>query len=420
MVYAPGRDRYPAVYGNPRVQNSAAYVPSQGAGGVFAGYIQGMTPKYAFNAGLRDDMWRNTLARMFIRVNAEEMALFTASINDVQVRERLATRIAGDPVGRQESRVTASGAVSEGAARYSNSEGTNGYLDFFIQQASMPLQEKFDVKETLADNYTAEFFGQQPPMWSYSGWLMNTVQDDQATNFLRLYLSVLRGTQLARRQKIIALKVDSYIVSGAMVNLNMTITSNAEIYIPFSFSLLVKSVKFVNFTRGWTPTRANTVFAADPNDIPYDGRPAGTGSLRRIVAQMGEDVVQLGPSGEVTSDPRVHAPPVRPDALAPAPVAEDPAGADASVFDVLTGAVGARLGGGAVASAAVLALPAAVAGGVALAGLTGAAAVGSSSATDVLNRLSDAVDGRPPAPTTPTPETRSPPRATTPIPGTHP
>jgi len=385
-----------------------------------------MTPKYALNAGLRSDRYRNTLARLFIRVDSEEMALFKASINDTHVRSQLAERIAGDPVTRQEERITAAGNVTQTVTRHANSGGTNGYLDFFIQQASMPLQEKFDVKETLADNYTAEFFGQQPPMWSYSGWLMNTVQDDQATNFLRLYLSVMRGTQLARRQKIIALKVDTMIVSGAMVNLNMTLTSNAEIYIPFSFSLLVKRINFVNYTQGWTPTRATSRFAADPHDIPYDGRPASEGSLRNLVASMGEDVVQLGPNGEVTSDPRTRRAPPRPDALSPAPTPVAETDEENSVFEtalLAAGGVAAPFlpgGSGRLALGVTLGAPVAIATGIGLGGLVAADAVGLPGAGRILARIDDAISPtappRPPAPPAATPETQNPPHPTTPIP----
>jgi hypothetical protein len=81
----------------------------------------------------------------------------------------------------------------------------NGYLDFLIQQVQMPLQEKVQVTETLSDNYVAYAFGQSPPMWQFQGALINTVQDDQASNMFRLYTQILRATQMARRQRVFKL-----------------------------------------------------------------------------------------------------------------------------------------------------------------------------------------------------------------------
>lgn len=315
MVYAPGKDRV-------QTGTSAGWTPRQGAGGVHAGYIQGQTSKFARNAGLRKDQFRETLARLFVRVDAGEMDLFLSSFADEHVRTQLASRIAGDPVNRAADRVTAGGDLSQSETRTNRTASTTGYLDFFIQQANMPLMEKFDVKETLADNFSAEFFGQQPPMWSFTGWLMNTVQDDQATNFLRLYLQVLRGTMLARRQKVVSLRFDSYIVTGDMTMTNLSLSSQAQTYVPFAFTLLVKRIGIITYTEGWVPTRAGTAFAADPNAIPYDGRPSPVAAQRQIAASLPANLEDAAPTNAVVSDPRTRQRPVTPDALMPPPAPE--------------------------------------------------------------------------------------------------
>lgn len=315
MAVIPGSD----------VPGRSLYTPALGAGGTFAKFVQGFTPKYAINDGPREDLGRNTLARMYVRVDVGEMELFTQSIADEHTRAQLINRLAGDPARQQSDRITAAGTLTETLVNTPNSYATNGYLDFFIQQSTMALNEKFDAKETLSDNYSVDFFGQSPPMWAYTGWLLNTVQDDQATNFLRLYLEVLRGTQLARRQKIINLKIDSYIVTGAMTALNFQMNSNSEIYIPFSFNLLVKRVQIVKYTRGWLPTSANTPFAADPRAILYDGTPRPAGSVRDVQALIPPNLVRQGAPQNTppTHDARTQAnpPPADPRNL---PIAPEP------------------------------------------------------------------------------------------------
>ena len=262
---------------------------SGNAKGVFAALIQGATPKYAINNGYRSDLFRNTLARMFVRVDASEMNTFLGSIGDFHTRSQLANRIAGDPTTQQGDAQTGGGATQDSSVSRRRNVQSNGYLDFLIQSVQMQLQEKVQVSETLSDNYVAYTFGQSPPIWAFQGVLINTVQDDQASNMFRLYSQILRATQMARRQKSMSMSFDSYVVNGVMMNLTMSLTSQNEIMVPFSFQLLVKRVFITNFTRGWVPTTAGTPFSADLNAIAYDGRPREESSLSRIAAREAPD-----------------------------------------------------------------------------------------------------------------------------------
>lgn len=259
------------------------------AKGVFASLLQGATPKYAINNGFRNDFFRNTLARMFVRVDASEMNTFLGSIADSHTRSQLANRIAGDPTSQQGDAQTGGGATQDSSVARRRTVQSNGYLDFLIQSVQMQLQEKVQVSETLSDNYVAYTFGQSPPIWAFQGVLINTVQDDQASNMFRLYSQILRATQMARRQKSMSMSFDSYVVNGVMMNLTMNLTSQNEVMVPFSFQLLVKRVFITNFTRGWVPTTAGTPFSADLNAIAYDGRPREEASLSRIAARTQSD-----------------------------------------------------------------------------------------------------------------------------------
>ena len=298
---APGLDRAPNVG-----RANVAFRPGNGAGGVFAGFMQGSTPKYAVNNGFRSDLFRNTMARMFVRVDAAEMNIFLGSIGDAHTRRQLANRIAGDPTPEQNNRDAGGGRSNDGTVRRNANVSSNGYLDFLIQSVQMPLQEKLQVNETLADNFVAFAFGQSPSTWTFSGSLINSVQDDQASNMFRLYTEILRATQLARRQKSLTLSFDSYIVNGAMTSMVLGLSSANELVVPFTFQLLVKKVNITNYTSGWVPTRANTPFAADLNAIAYDGRPVEEGALTRIAARLPPDTTEITPTPQEQADPRVQ------------------------------------------------------------------------------------------------------------------
>lgn len=164
----------------------------------------------------------NTMARMFIRVPPGDYDAFLASLDDPVTRE-IATHLTGDDAGK----------------------GGVGYLDFLLRNATQQFNEKVQVCETLADNYVAFFFGSQAPMFTYSGALYNTYEDDWTMRMLRIFRDLGRGTQLARNNQTLYLRYDSVVVQGAMVNFRYSLTAGREMAAKFDFSLLVKSVNIV-------------------------------------------------------------------------------------------------------------------------------------------------------------------------------
>lgn len=240
QVYAIGVDQLV----NGVVPTGAVYDPAAGSGGAFAQEIQGFTPKYALNQGPREVQQKNTMARMYVTVPQGERALFSSSIADPNLRQFILPRLMG-PASQQ---------VTDA-----------GYMDFFLQQISCGLNEKYQVVEGLADNYVVYYFGQSAPVWQYAGELLNTVQDDQLSAWVRMYVALLRGTQLARRSKVVSLKYDNFIVTGTMFNTAWAHNVQNEMRVQFSFSLLVKRLLLVNTTTGWRPTAVNGTFATDPH-----------------------------------------------------------------------------------------------------------------------------------------------------------
>jgi hypothetical protein len=190
---------------------------NRGQQGVFAEYPL-MTPKYAVNAGLRDNEFRDTLARFYISLNGADpnaVANYLASVPPEALA--LAKVLVGSTSGK----------------------GT-GFIDFFLQQVTESFNEVAQVDKVLADNYVAFFFGQEPPIFQFSGTLLNSVQDDQRLGMALAYQHLIRGTQLARRGALLRVRYDSVIISGAIMNMTQTLNAENELVVPFSFSLLVK------------------------------------------------------------------------------------------------------------------------------------------------------------------------------------
>jgi hypothetical protein len=188
--------------------------------GIFAA-VPGATPKWATNTGEQETDFRETMARMFLQV--KDYKAFVASF------EGSATQPIATVLGGQASEKT-------------GTTGGAGYIDFLLQNVQHNFQEKAQIVETLADDHVAYFFGQSSPTFSYGGTLVNTKQDDQAMNMLRLYRDLGRGSMLASRNTLISIRYDGLIVSGAMMNLSMSLNAEMETAVPFSFNLLVKQV----------------------------------------------------------------------------------------------------------------------------------------------------------------------------------
>jgi len=189
--------------------------------GVYAGW-PAMTPKYMRHRNYRHHEFFGTMARMYVRVPGGE-AKYNAIINSFAEKEtqEIARKLMGKGDG---------------------SYGGLGYVDFLLQQAGHSVNEKYQVVETLSDNYVSFFFGQQAPLFNYSGVLLNTFQDDWTMRMFRLYRDIGRGSQLARRGLLFYLRYDSMIVSGALTAFNFAINAEMEMAVPFTLQMLAKKV----------------------------------------------------------------------------------------------------------------------------------------------------------------------------------
>ena len=120
-----------------------------------------------------------------------------------------------------------------------------GYLDFLLHSADHQYQEKMQLCEVLSDNYVAFFFGQAPPIFSYTGTLMNTWEDNWLVNMYRLFQYLGRGTKLAQYGLELQLVYDSFTFFGAMTNLNWRLVGGQESHVAFTFNFLVKKAHIV-------------------------------------------------------------------------------------------------------------------------------------------------------------------------------
>lgn len=247
-------------YGDSLAANGTTSIYNPRQQGVFALHPLA-TPKYARNRGLRDAEFRDTLARIYISL---------ADASDT-VRSAYLASLPGDQPTQSLAKVLLG----------ANSQGGTGFVDFFLTSVQEQFQEILQVDKVLADDYVAFFYGQNPPVFNYSGMLLNSMQDDQRSGFAKAYLQMLRGTQLARRGALARLRYDSVIVSGTLTAHSQTLNAEAEMAVPFSFSFLVKEYVILNNPQFVRTSPADYVkLAADAAVAAL--APVGTASDTRV------------------------------------------------------------------------------------------------------------------------------------------
>jgi len=197
--------------------------------GVFSNF-PAATPKY-WNTN--DDRSLETMARLIVPLPGEtERKKYLASFAEDGEAKTLADSLAS--VG---------GSAVTGQRQYGL-----GYIDFLLTDAQESYEEKAQIVDVLSDNYVAYFFGQRPPVFQYSGVLYNTRQDDWRSAFTIIYNSITRGTQLARRNAMVTLSYDDMAVTGAMLGMSQTLSSQGTLQqtaVGFNFSFLVQRIDIV-------------------------------------------------------------------------------------------------------------------------------------------------------------------------------
>lgn len=139
--------------------------------------------------------------------------------------------------------------------------GGTGYVDFLLSQVDERRDERYQISEVLSDDFTTYVFGQHAPIWSFSGYLMNSKQDDWAAAFDILYDNVLRASRMADLQQLVRLRYDNKVVTGTIINLQKSMRAELQIVYNFSFQMIIQQVD-ITIQPQWKPTTLNNQFSS--------------------------------------------------------------------------------------------------------------------------------------------------------------
>lgn len=127
-------------------------------------------------------------------------------------------------------------------SRMASSNSDEGYDAFLLTAVSCQMQEKLQVTEVFGDGEVAYYFGRQPLMFNISGILMDSPDNTWFTDFLKMYSSVLRGSQLAQNNELLKIVLPNMTITGTVMSAGWSQDASNDVSIPFQMQFLAKRI----------------------------------------------------------------------------------------------------------------------------------------------------------------------------------
>lgn len=160
----------------------------------------------------------------------------------------------------------------------------NSYVGFFLQEVTERNAEKSQIIPMNGDGYAAFFSGREPRVYSFSGVVLNTQQDQWRSTLTNLYEEVFRGSKVSGMNRVVQIAYDDKVVSGSMMNMTQVIASAPdETFAKFAFDILVVAVYDAWMESDDDFTAAGSAFLGDKTIFPDMARSETKKNLRDYV-----------------------------------------------------------------------------------------------------------------------------------------
>lgn len=112
------------------------------------------------------------------------------------------------------------------------------FLKFFLTGIDAPRSERYQVVETFGDWYIF-FYGERPPVYTFSGVLLNTPNYNWLNEFDFFYDAFLRGTSATRNVSRIFITYGFQQVQGHLLDFTHSIRSETDMAVQFQIRMAV-------------------------------------------------------------------------------------------------------------------------------------------------------------------------------------
>jgi len=178
-------------------------------------------------------------------------------------------------------------------------DGRNQYYgvfnNFSLLSVAESSEEILKVNINFGSHWNAFFFGQQPKVYRFTGFFLDSREYPYYQEFMVAYDNYLSGRKLIENKMMTKFVYDGRIVDGYMINLAVTSTSEAPLIKSFQFSVLVRRTYWIR--DNIIPKRS---VAAIGREIEDDGGLNLMSNRFRIPEQIYKGTVDFNQSDEET------------------------------------------------------------------------------------------------------------------------
>jgi hypothetical protein len=125
------------------------------------------------------------------------------------------------------------------------SNNSRGYDRFLLTDFNVAYSEKTQIMTTFGDNEVVYYFGKNPVIMNLSGLVLDSLTNNWFGNFINLYQTFLRGTQLAKNFEMLEIVLPNMRVIGSILSLSHQQNSARDTDIPFSMQFYAKEILMI-------------------------------------------------------------------------------------------------------------------------------------------------------------------------------
>jgi len=130
---------------------------------------------------------------------------------------------------------------------YNYGKSSVGFIDcFLLRSVQSRLEERYFIFQSLNGDTVSFFFGAKPTIYSFSGALLDTYNQQWFNDFRFFYEEYLRGTMSISNNTRIMMVYEDQIIEGFILDMNMSKSAEMNVLANFEFSMLMVQRTHVN------------------------------------------------------------------------------------------------------------------------------------------------------------------------------
>jgi hypothetical protein len=178
------------------------------------------------------------------------------------------------------------------------------YSKFFLESYQEGHMERSQIVETFGDFYVF-FFGERPPVYTFTGTLLNTKDINWKEDFMFYYENFLRGTKTVEYKAKVLLTYNLSQIEGFVLGVNMSAQAANDKGVQVSFQVLVTDRRSMRLSLDFGIVEDNGRFNEDRSIITLLTQGVSNQSTSNSVSKARDTMMgKLPPATTAKLDPK--------------------------------------------------------------------------------------------------------------------